>query len=253
LVSVTIMKVIGRRLILLSLLGRLGTATDEAGTAFLQSNRDKDGVVEVTSGGWQYKTLVNGTGTYHPESLCRCLCHYEGRLVDGYVFDSSYERGEALRIAPNQVIDGWFKAMQHMVEGDKWEVYLPSDLGYGERGHPPDIPAEAALIFILEMIAVDCPQRTPALQCHLALGNDPYGSVKSMTVQGFCSEKEVTYIAKIEAWTPEKLRRESVRLGRLVEEGASMTFDLKEWIQRRLSLVQQLLDKADRAVIQPDL
>jgi FKBP-type peptidyl-prolyl cis-trans isomerase FklB len=245
------MKAIGRRLVLLLVwpLVRLGIATDEAGIAFLEANLHQEGVVDVAAGGWQYKTLVNGTGTYHPEPPCRCLCHYEGRLVNGHVFDSSYERGEALRIAPNQVIDGWFQALQRMVEGDKWEVYLPSDLGYGERGHPPDIPADAALIFILEMVAVDCPQKSPVLQCHVSSerqGDDG----RAVTVQGFCSQQELTYLAKIEEWTPAMLRGESVRLGRLVEEGASMKFDLKEWIQRRLHLVQQLLGEA---VLEPEL
>ena len=76
--------------------------------------------------------------------------------MDGTVFDSSYERGEPTTFAPNQVIKGWTEAMQLMVEGDKFELYIPSELAYGDRGSPPKIPGESMLIFQMEIIEV-CP------------------------------------------------------------------------------------------------
>ena len=96
----------------------------EDGRAFLASNGAHPDVVELPSG-LQYKVLVNGTGTFHPQPLCQCLCHYEGKLLNGHVFDSSFERGEPLRVSPSQVIDGWSEAMHRMVQGDKWELFVP--------------------------------------------------------------------------------------------------------------------------------
>lgn len=83
-----------------------------------------------------------------------CKCHYSGTLIDGTTFDSSYQRGEPLTFAPNQVIKGWTEAMQLMKEGGKWELYIPSDLGYGDRGAGGSIPPGAVLIFTLELIEV---------------------------------------------------------------------------------------------------
>ena len=81
-------------------------------------------------------------------------CHYKGELIDGTEFDSSYKRGEPLTFAPNQVIKGWTEAMQLMKEGSKWELYIPSELGYGDRGAGALIPGGAVLVFTMEMIEV---------------------------------------------------------------------------------------------------
>ena len=83
-----------------------------------------------------------------------CKCHYSGTLIDGTEFDSSYKRGEPLTFAPNQVIKGWTEAMQLMKEGGQWELYIPSELGYGERGAGGMIPGGAVLIFTLELLEV---------------------------------------------------------------------------------------------------
>ena len=77
----------------------------------------------------RYKVLREGSGDSHPTVSSSCSCHYAGTLIDGTEFDSSYGRGEPTDFAPNQVIKGWTEAMQLMVEGDKWEMYIPSDLG----------------------------------------------------------------------------------------------------------------------------
>merc|ERR1719382_9585 len=86
-----------------------------------------------------------------------CECHYAGRLLDGSEFDSSYKRGTPTTFAPNQVIKGWTEAMQLMVQGDKWEMYIPYNLAYGEDGSPPSIPPAACLTFIMEIVKIKGP------------------------------------------------------------------------------------------------
>jgi len=93
--------------------------SNEEGLAFLEENKSKEGVVVLPSG-LQYKVLNKGSGAHHPAVSSPCLCHYQGTLIDGTVFDSSYERGSPTTFAPNQVIKGWTEAMQLMVEGDKF-------------------------------------------------------------------------------------------------------------------------------------
>lgn len=125
----------------------------EAGIAFLEENKKKDGVITLPSG-LQYKVLEEGGGLEHPKVDTECACHYAGRLLDGTQFDSSYDRGEPSTFAPNQVIKGWTEAMQLMVQGDKWEMYIPMELAYGPSGRPPKIPPAATLIFIMEIVKI---------------------------------------------------------------------------------------------------
>ena len=115
----------------LFVIGRV-SATDEAGTKYLQEKSKEAGVVTLPSG-LRYKVLEKGGGAFHPTVSSPCLCHYAGTLIDGTEFDSSYGRGEPTTFAPNQVIKGWTEAMQFMVEGDKLELYIPSDLAYGDQ------------------------------------------------------------------------------------------------------------------------
>ena len=131
----------------------LTTATDAAGLAFLEENKDKEGVVTLLSG-LQYKVLKTGNGKDHPSASSPCECHYRGRLLDGTEFDSSYSRGRPATFAPNQVIKGWTEALQLMREGDKWELFIPSELAYGERGSGGKIPPGAALNFEIEILKV---------------------------------------------------------------------------------------------------
>jgi FKBP-type peptidyl-prolyl cis-trans isomerase FklB len=97
--------------------------------------------------------LRAGTGKT-PTIDSPCDCHYRGTLIDGTEFDSSYKRGQPLTFAPNQVIKGWTEAMQLMKEGGKWELYIKSELAYGDRGAGRQIPPGAALIFELELLNV---------------------------------------------------------------------------------------------------
>lgn len=126
---------------------------EEAGIKFLEENKTKDRIVTLPSG-LQYKVLIEGRGMEHPTVSTPCDCHYAGRLLDGTEFDSSYGRGSPSAFAPNQVIKGWTEAMQLMVQGDKWEMYIPYELAYGASGKPPKIPAAAALIFIMEIVKI---------------------------------------------------------------------------------------------------
>lgn len=123
------------------------------GTAFLQTNKLREGVQETESG-LQYKVLKEGSGQ-SPEATDKVTVHYIGKLADGTVFDSSVERGEPVTFGVSQVIEGWTEALQLMQEGDKWEVYIPYELGYGERGAGGQIPPFATLVFEVELLEVE--------------------------------------------------------------------------------------------------
>lgn len=138
--------------LLLITLGLTLAGTTPEGIAWLATKKTEDGVVERPSG-LLYKEIRPGTGKT-PTIDSPCSCHYAGRLIDGTEFDSSYARGQPLTFAPNQVIKGWTEAMQLMKEGGKWELYIPSELAYGDGGAGGVIPGGAVLIFELELLEV---------------------------------------------------------------------------------------------------
>lgn len=180
-----------------------------------------------------------------------------GTLIDGTQFDSSYDRyvplcfcysrvydcfhcqsdtaiplscrGSPTTFAPNQVIKGWTEAMQLMVEGDKWELYIPSELGYGDRGSPPKIPGGDTLVFVIEIIKIKG-DTVPALTC------------ESSTGEG-CNDQEKEYMKKLDskALDSEKLQKEIDRLSNM--EGKDMTSELKNWLRRRLRILRQKKDE----------
>jgi FKBP-type peptidyl-prolyl cis-trans isomerase len=129
-----------------------GAAKSE-GLAFLEKNKMNEGV-KVTASGLQYRVISSGNGK-SPKASDNVTVHYTGKLVDGSVFDSSVERGEPATFGVNQVIPGWTEAMQLMKEGDKWEIVIPSELGYGEQGAGYQIPPFATLIFEVELLKVN--------------------------------------------------------------------------------------------------
>lgn len=124
----------------------------EAGEKFLAENAKKDGVKTLPSG-VQYKVIKEGNGAI-PADTSMVKVHYEGKTIDGKVFDSSYKRGEPINLRCNQTIKGWTDAMVHMPAGSTWEVYIPQDLAYGER-EQGDIKPFSVLIFKIELLEVN--------------------------------------------------------------------------------------------------
>lgn len=125
----------------------------EQGTKFLESNKLKN-TVKTTASGLQYEVVTSGSGM-SPGPADQVTVHYTGKLVDGSIFDSSVQRGSPATFGLNQVIAGWTEVLQLMKEGDKWNVYVPYNLGYGERGNGPRIPPYSALVFEIELIKVN--------------------------------------------------------------------------------------------------
>jgi FKBP-type peptidyl-prolyl cis-trans isomerase len=131
---------------------KTGKAREE-GQAFLDNNK-KDASVKVTPSGLQYKVITSGKGKT-PKATDKVTVHYTGKLIDGTVFDSSVESGQPATFGVNQVIPGWTEALQLMKEGDKWMLFIPSDLAYGERGAGGQIPPHSTLIFEVELLKVN--------------------------------------------------------------------------------------------------
>jgi FKBP-type peptidyl-prolyl cis-trans isomerase len=134
------------------------------GTAFLAANAKKEGVVTLPSG-LQYKILTPGTGP-KPTPTDSVVCNYRGTLLDKTEFDSSYKRGKPATFPVTGVIKGWTEALELMPVGSKWEIYIPADLAYGERGQGP-IGPNATLVFDLELLSIQpkaaqAPAATPA-------------------------------------------------------------------------------------------
>ena len=130
----------------------MGAALREEGEVFLKMNAEKEGVVVLPSG-LQYKVIAEGAGK-KPKATDKVKCHYEGTLLNGVKFDSSYDRNEPAVFGLNQVIAGWTEGVQLMSEGSKYEVYIPYNLAYGEHGAPGAIPPYATLKFVVELLEV---------------------------------------------------------------------------------------------------
>lgn len=130
-----------------------GSKAKVTGEKFLAENGKKDGVITRDSG-LQYKVISTGKGK-QPKTSDSITAHYKGALIDGRVFDSSYKRGEPATFSVGQVIKGWQEVLPLMKEGDKWQVFIPSSLAYGERGQGPVIGPNETLIFEIELIKVN--------------------------------------------------------------------------------------------------
>lgn len=132
--------------------GAMAAENRAEGEVFLAENAERDDV-SVTDSGLQYEVLESGDGA-SPTADDSVEVHYEGTLLDGTVFDSSFERGEPVSFGVTQVIEGWQEALQLMSVGDTWMLYIPSDLAYGERGQGP-IGPNAVLTFRVELLGVE--------------------------------------------------------------------------------------------------
>ncbi len=125
------------------------------GEAFLEENKTKAGVVSLPSG-LQYKVLASGSGRT-PTMYDTVEIHYRGQSIEGAVFDSSYETGQPARFPLSRLIPGWSEALKMMKVGDKWQVFIPSYLGYGEMGYGPQIEPNMVLIFEMELLGIVAP------------------------------------------------------------------------------------------------
>ena len=139
-----------------------GELNKKEGVEFLAANKSKEGVVILPSG-LQYKILTEGTGP-KPTASDTVVCNYRGTLISGAEFDSSYKRGQPASFPVNGVIKGWTEALQLMPVGSKWQLFVPAELGYGDRGAGADIGPGATLIFEVELLSIqgkDKPEGAP--------------------------------------------------------------------------------------------
>ena len=127
------------------------------GEAFLAENKNKEGIVTLESG-LQYKVIKEGTGAT-PKPTDSVVAHYRGTLIDGKEFDSSHKRGQPATFPVRGVIKGWQEALQKMKAGAQWQIFVPSELGYGARGAGADIGPNAALIFDIELLEIKEPAK----------------------------------------------------------------------------------------------
>merc|ERR1719436_31022 len=212
--------------------------TNDEGKKFLEENAKKPGVITLPSG-LQYKVLREGTGEDHPTADSSCECHYAGTTPsltpdaidkdesEWSEFDSSYKRGSPTSFAPNQVIKGWTEAMQLMVEGDKWEMYIPSELGYGDGGQGGKIQGGDVLVFRMEILKING-AKTPADRC------DPE------TSKG-CSDKQKAYVEKQTKAGVTKRKSELKRLEGM--SGGDMKPENKNWLMSRIKLLKKMVKK----------
>ena len=130
----------------------LNAESAKAGKKFLEDNAKREGVT-TTASGLQYEVVKKADGA-QPKATDVVTVHYEGKLTDGSVFDSSVERGSPIDLPVNGVIPGWVEGLQLMHVGEKYKLYIPSELAYGEQNPTPAIPANSVLVFDLELIAI---------------------------------------------------------------------------------------------------
>ncbi len=123
------------------------------GTVFLEENKKKEGVI-TTASGLQYKIISKGTGEVFPKATDKVKVHYKGTLLDGKVFDSSYDRNQPAEFPLNQVIKGWTEGLQLMHVGDKFQFFIPYELAYGEMGRGETIPPATVLTFEVELLDI---------------------------------------------------------------------------------------------------
>jgi len=233
-----------RLALLLSVLGYASAGTNEVGLKFLEEQKSKPGVITLPSG-LMYKVLREGEGDSHPTADSPCDCFYAGTTPsltpnaadvaddteainkDWNDFDSGYKRGSTTSFPPNGVIKGWTEAMQIMVEGDKWEMYIPSELGYGDGGQGGKIKGGDVLIFRMEIVTIKG-GKVPAERCDID------------TKKG-CNEKKVKYLEKQGQATAEKRTAELKRLSGMA--GGDMKEEQKSWINARINLLQKMVKK----------
>ena len=134
-----------------------GEANKKEGDSFLAANKTKEGIVTLPSG-LEYKILAQGTGP-KPAATDTVVCNYRGTLINGTEFDSSYKRGQPATFPVSGVIKGWTEALQLMPVGSKWQLFLPAELAYGERGPSPEIGPNSTLVFEVELLSIQAKEK----------------------------------------------------------------------------------------------
>jgi FKBP-type peptidyl-prolyl cis-trans isomerase FklB len=176
-----------------------GEKNKKDGEAFLAENKSKSGVI-TTESGLQYKVLTAGKGET-PKEFDTVSVNYRGTLIDGTEFDSSYKRGQPYNTPLNRVVRGWTEALQLMKVGDKWQLFIPSSLAYGDRGSGPLIGPDAVLIFEIELLSVTAGSPPPAVV------SQPLTS----DIIKVPSAEELKKGAKIETIKPEDVEKEKAK------------------------------------------
>ncbi len=134
-----------------------GEANKKEGDSFLAANKTKEGIVTLPSG-LEYKILTQGTGP-KPAATDTVVCNYRGTLINGTEFDSSHKRGQPATFPVSGVIKGWTEALQLMPVGSKWQLFLPAELAYGERGPSPEIGPNSTLVFEVELLSIQAKEK----------------------------------------------------------------------------------------------
>jgi FKBP-type peptidyl-prolyl cis-trans isomerase FklB len=177
----------------------LGEKNKKEGTEFLAANKSKPGV-QLLPDGLQYKVLTEGKGP-KPTTNDTVTVNYRGTLLDGTEFDSSYKRGQPASFRVTGVIKGWTEALQLMPVGSKWQLFIPSDLAYGERGSGMNIGPNATLTFEIELLSIKEPEKP------VAATTAPQQPVTSDIIK-VPSAEELKKGAKIEIIKPDQIEKE---------------------------------------------
>jgi FKBP-type peptidyl-prolyl cis-trans isomerase FklB len=178
----------------------LAEKNKKEGAAYLAENKTKPGVHTLPNG-LQYKIITEGTGP-KPTTNDTVSVNYKGTLIDGTEFDSSYKRGQPATFRVTGVIKGWTEALEMMPVGSKWELYIPSDLAYGERGSGMNIGPDATLIFEIELLALNPPK--PTMNVHPVTNHQQVTS----DIIKVPSAEEIKKGAKIEIIKPDQIEKE---------------------------------------------
>eukprot|EP00933_Yihiella_yeosuensis_P021432 TRINITY_DN1694_c5_g1_i1.p1 TRINITY_DN1694_c5_g1~~TRINITY_DN1694_c5_g1_i1.p1 ORF type:complete len:246 (-),score=54.98 TRINITY_DN1694_c5_g1_i1:38-775(-) len=212
--------------------------TNEVGKKFLADYIQQEGVISTTSG-INYRVLRTGSGTESPIDKARCLIHWEVRTAqnypDGEKMDSTYDRSEPMVLQPNMLVpgQGMSFALQMMVEGDKWEVALPAELGYGAAGSTGKVAPGDALFFTIELLEIKG-ESVPAMRC------DDVKDLKD------CNDDAKKYVKKQREKEGSALQAELERLSGMT--GNAVKPDKQQWLHRRIKILKSLVqEKATNA------
>jgi hypothetical protein len=208
-------------------------ATDHQGLKWLAKNAKQPGV-KTSYSGYQYKLLKKGHGVVSPAGgRSRVKCHYEGRLIDGTVFDSTYDTGEPFEFYPIRAMDAWFPILMDMVVGDVYELYLTPESAAGDSGHAgAKIPADKVVIFKLELVEVVGKHRS-ALKCSPTNVGD---------MERHCNEMERDFIDEIKG----KSKEELIELKEALSLEESSDAAIMEGFYRRLHILELILDPSTK-------